>query len=134
MDLLQKNIPNYFHESELAGFESHLAEFSNTYLVLKLREQIIGGIGYEVRKSDHSGRINWFFLGPAFQHRGFGKEAAQICIQWLKKEPDVMKLIVRTSQHAFQFFEKLGYPLTEQKKDYWAPGFDLYHMERPVGN
>jgi ribosomal protein S18 acetylase RimI-like enzyme len=37
--------------------------------------------------------------------------------------------MVRTSQHAWRFFEKMGFELQKTEKNFWAPGFDLYQMK-----
>ena len=124
------NVPDYFHQTELSEFVSYLDVKAKTYCVIELNGEIIGGIGYEVRQSDRSGRINWMFLHPGFSGLGYGKEAALACISLLKTQQDVDVLIVRTSQFAFKFFEKLGYKLISQEKNYWAPGLDLYLMEQ----
>jgi hypothetical protein len=50
----------------------------------------------------------------------------------LKNEPEVDKLVVRTSQMASSFFEKFGFATTDIQKDFWAPGIDLHYME--MGN
>ncbi len=36
---------------------------------------------------------------------------------------------VRTSQHAFKFYQKCGFELQKVVKDYWAEAFDLYEMK-----
>jgi ribosomal protein S18 acetylase RimI-like enzyme len=44
----------------------------------------------------------------------------------------VKKLVVRTSQLAYKFFERLGYHLIRTEKDYWGKGLDLYLMEQVI--
>ena len=34
-----------------------------------------------------------------------------------------------TSQHAYQFYEKMGFELEKIEKEYWAKNFDLYIMQ-----
>tara|TARA_B110000305_G_scaffold133294_1_gene148824 strand:- start:481 stop:765 length:285 start_codon:yes stop_codon:yes gene_type:complete len=47
------------------------------------------------------------------------------------KDKRVEKLIVTTSQHSNNFFEKFGYHIIRIVKDYWGKGLDLYEMEQP---
>jgi hypothetical protein len=37
--------------------------------------------------------------------------------------------MVRTSQVAYQFYQKAGFDLEKIEKDFWAKGFDLYQMK-----
>ncbi|MHA7057839.1 hypothetical protein ACWGOQ_0011500 [Aquimarina sp. M1] len=34
--------------------------------------------------------------------------------------------VVRTSQFASKFYEKMGFALVKIEKDFWVDGFDLY--------
>jgi ribosomal protein S18 acetylase RimI-like enzyme len=38
-------------------------------------------------------------------------------------------IIVRTSQLAYKFYQKVGFELEKTEKDFWAKGFDLYQMK-----
>jgi len=49
-----------------------------------------------------------------------------------KPDPGVEKLVVTTSQLAYQFFEKFGYRFAQTEQDYWAPGLDLYRLEQKL--
>ena len=42
---------------------------------------------------------------------------------------EVETILVRTSQLAYQFYEKNGFVLEEMIKDYWAEGFDMFKMK-----
>jgi ribosomal-protein-alanine N-acetyltransferase len=42
---------------------------------------------------------------------------------------EIEKIIVRTSQITFPFYQKQGFRLKEKIDNYWAEGFDLYYME-----
>tara|TARA_B110000285_G_scaffold234402_1_gene311224 strand:+ start:2948 stop:3142 length:195 start_codon:yes stop_codon:yes gene_type:complete len=60
---------------------------------------------------------------------GIGRKLLNHRLSLLKSEKSIQKIIVRTSQITFLFYEKFGFELKEVKKDYWSKGFDLYHME-----
>ncbi len=90
---------------------------------------MVGGVGYHIKEDDHSGRVNWIFFHPNFTGKGLGTKAVEYCMHRLQTHPKIEKLIVRTSQLAFQFFEKFGYQIVKIEKDYWGEGLDLYLME-----
>lgn len=133
IDIFNHNTPKYFAKHELNEFLNYLqTPHANTYFVLEENDRIIGGAGYEIRKSDTSGRINWIFLHPDYKSTGNGRQVVEQLIQLIKADTSVDKLVVRTSQFAFAFFKKLGYKTLQIEKDHWAPGLDLYLMEQPI--
>ena len=132
LNIFKLNIPKYFDPIEINEFVNYLDIKGGTYFTVEFKNEIVGGIGYEVRESDESGRINWIFFHPDFSRLGLGKKAVEHCLAILKSNPKVDILIVRTSQLAYQFFEKCGYKLIETEKDYWAKGLDLYLMYQPI--
>lgn len=100
------NTPKYFAQHELDEFLNYLkTSHATTYFVVENNNRIIGGAGYEIRKDDNSGRINWIFLHPEFQNTGIGKKVTEQIIQLLKTNKTINKLIVRTSQFAYVFLK-----------------------------
>ena len=73
--------------------------------------------------------ISWDMLHPDFHGQKLGSHLLQYRLQVISTLPSVEKIIVRTSQHVYPFYEKNGFELLEIQKDYWAQGFDLYAME-----
>jgi len=128
-EILNLNVPEFFDLKEVDDFISYLEIKSDTYFTIENENEIIGGVGYEIRESDKSGRINWIFLHPDFSYTGQGRRAVEHCLIILRSDPIVEVLKVRTSQLAYEFFGKLGYKLTHSEKDYWAKGLDLFEME-----
>ena len=132
VEIFNLNVPKYFDSIELNEFVEYLKIKSDTYLTIEYENKIVGGVGYEVRESDRSGRINWIFLHPDHYGLGIGKQAAEHCLAILRSNTNVEKLVVRTSQLVYKFFEKLDYKLVLTEKDHWAKGLDLYLMEQPI--
>lgn len=130
IEIFNLNVPIYFAPHELNEFLSYLEIKSETYLCIYHENKIVGGVGYDYKEEDKSGRINWIFVHPNCKGFGLGKEAVEFCIAKLKEDGRVEKLIVRTSQLAYKFFEGFDYKLVKIEKDYWTPGLDLYLMER----
>jgi len=132
VDIFTLNVPKYFDPAEIKDFEDYLSSNAETYLTLEVESRIIGGTGYYVKEEDGSGRITWIFLHPEEAGKNYGKEVVTYCIEQLKADERVHKLVVTTSQHAYKFFEKFGYQVIQTEKNHWGLGLDLYLMEQPI--
>lgn len=132
VDIFTLNTPKYFAPEEVQDFEAYLAQQGDTYFTVEHQNEIVGGVGCYVKESDKSGRITWIFFHPNSSGNGLGTKAVTHCLNMLKLNPRVEKLVVTTSQLAYKFFGKFGYKLIKTEKDYWGKGLDLYLMERKL--
>lgn len=130
--VFRKHTPEMFAPGEVAVFKDYLERMPETYYSLLADEKVIGGAGLYYHEEDQSGRISWIFIDPAYLGQGLGRRLSEHCHNLLILDPRVQKLVVRTSQKAWQFFTRLGYQLISTESDYWGPGLDLYLMERPL--
>lgn len=128
LDIFKLNTPIFFALEEMEHLEDYLSKFPDTYLIIEKDNQIIGGLGYLFSDNDTKGSINWIFIHPDYYRKGIGQEAFDHCLTILKANPNLEKIIVRTSQLVYHFFEKFNFELVHTEKDYWADGFDLYVM------
>ena len=132
LKIFTANIPKYFAEKEINDFENYLELNAVTYLTIEVGNTIVGGTGYYINETDSSGRITWIFFNPSYAGLGLGRKSVEHCLNVLAKDNRVEKLIVRTSQLAYKFFEKFGFRITRFAKDYWGEGLDLYEMEMVI--
>lgn len=130
IEIFKLNTPKYFDPKEVFDFIDYLDQHGDTYFTIEHENKIVGGTGYYIKESDKSGRITWIFFHPDFAGQGLGKQSVAYCLDILKSNPDIEKLVVTTSQWAHRFFEKFGYQLVSTEKDFWGQGLDLYLMER----
>ncbi len=129
LNLLRLNTPEYFDPGEEKDFVDYLDHELDQYFVYELDSIIVGCGGLNFLKNEKEARISWDMIHPDYQGRGIGRTLTQFRIETAKRNPKVKLIVVRTSQITFPFYEKQGFKLTEVKKDFWAPGFDLYRME-----
>ena len=129
VQVFKRNVPQYFDKKEVKDFEAYLDQNRATYLTIELNQKIVGGTGYQVIKSDRSGRITWIFFDPDCSGQGLGRRAVEYCLTILSKDSHVDQFVVTTSQFAFRFFEKFGYKTTRTEENYWGEGLDLYEMK-----
>lgn len=129
MKLIRLNIPEYFAADEEEDFNRYLDNERELYYVLLLNNKIVGCGGINFADNKTTGKISWDILHPQYQGKSFGTQLLKHRIEKLKSIGSIQKITVRTSQLAYQFYEKQGFELKEIKKDYWAKGFDMYSME-----
>lgn len=127
--LLQMNIPQYFAPSEESDFIEYLDQELEDYFVVEDQGQIIGCGGVNYLPEAAQARISWDMIHPDFQGRGIGKKLTLHRIDHIQKKPEIREIVVRTSQLAFPFYQKLGFEIEKTEKDFWAEGFDLYQMK-----
>ncbi|MDF1696256.1 MAG: GNAT family N-acetyltransferase [Saprospiraceae bacterium] len=128
--LLEQNIPTYFHRSELIDFEAYLEQEREDYFVVEQDRLLIGAGGINYFHTEKKARISWDIVAPENQGKGIGRALLQHRLSFLKMNKDIDTVDVRTSQLTHRFYEKSGFILIDKKTDYWAPGFDLYHMRK----
>ncbi|GGH23009.1 GNAT family N-acetyltransferase [Sphingobacterium alkalisoli] len=128
LELLMLNTPKHFAESEYADFNKYLDTEIEQYFVVELDGIIVGAGGINFENNHKIGKISWDIIHPDFQGFGIGRKLLQHRIVLLKSISSIERILVRTSQFAFKFYEKNEFIVNEVHKDYWADGFDLYHM------
>jgi len=129
IELLRQNTPDYFDPSEERDFIKYLDHEVEDYFVYEEHSKIIGAGGINYFLEDKTARISWDIVNIESQGGGIGKKLTQYRINHLKRNPKIEMISVRTSQHAYKFYEKMGFELVKIKNDYWAQNFDLYLME-----
>lgn len=131
--LLQLNTPRYFAPEEEKDFIEYLEHHSQNYLVVEHSGRIIGAGGFNTGfDNGRTVRISWDIIHPDFQGKGIGTGLTLYRIEQIKKITGVTKIVVRTSQLACDFYQKMGFELESIEKDFWAKGFDLYQMKLMV--
>lgn len=129
IELLRLNTPKYFSPEEEKNLIHYLDNEIELYYVLELENRIIGSGGINFKEDNNIGYISWDFLHPEFQGQGLGTMILNYRIDILQEYKSIKKIIIRTTQLVYRFYEKAGFKVVEQVKDYWAEGFDMYKME-----
>ncbi len=130
--VLQRNIPAYFDASEEADFIVYLNQELERYFVAIANSTIVGAGGINFFRHEKTARLSWDFVHPDFHGMGIGRKLAQHRIELIRQDISVETIVVRTTQLVYPFYQKMGFMLQKIQKDYWAKGFDLYHMAMPA--
>jgi [ribosomal protein S18]-alanine N-acetyltransferase len=129
IDLLRLNTPKYFSVEEENDFVRYLDSEIESYFVIEKNQQIVGCGGINLNLEKRIGIISWGMIHPDLQGQKIGSELLKYRIDFLKRAYYLEKIVVRTSQLVFRFYEKHGFELKEIHRDYWAKELDMYLME-----
>lgn len=132
INLVRLNTPEFFAESEETDFIDYLENELEDYFVILENNTIIGSGGINYFPKEKVARISWDMIHPDFQGKGVGRALTEHRLNVIKNRNDVALVMVRTSQLAYQFYQKMGFELEKIEKNFWAEGFDLYQMIKPV--
>ena len=127
--LISLNTPTHFAVDEEEDLNKYLESEIELYYVLLYDEKIVGCGGINFADNNTTGKISWDIFHPGYQRKSLGTKLLKHRLNKLNSIDGIQKIIVRTSQVAYKFYEKHGFELIEIKKDYWAAGFDMYNME-----
>ena len=125
--IFDANTPRYFSLEERAWYADYLKNEVEDYFVLDKNGEVLGagGLNYE----EHWAVLSWGLIAPAYHGKGLGTQITQHRINFVKANTDASTLVVRTSQLTDEFYAKMGFSVTERKKDYWGKGMDLAFMK-----
>jgi ribosomal-protein-alanine N-acetyltransferase len=128
LEILRANTPQFFAPSEEEDFIEYLDREIEDYFVLQENGKVLacGGINYF--PEEETARISWDMVNFSSQGKGIGRKLMQHRISILKNKEEITFIVVRTSQHAHLFYEKMGFDLVIVGEDFWAEEFDLYEM------
>jgi [ribosomal protein S18]-alanine N-acetyltransferase len=129
LQLLRLNTPEYFAPEEEKDLVYYLDNEIDQYYVLEYNGMLVGSGSINFSHDKSLGKISWDIFHPAYQGKGLGGRLLKFRIGQLKALGHIKRISVRTSQVAYQFYEKQGFRVVETVKGYWADGFDLYRME-----
>jgi len=129
IELLKQNTPKYFDFSEEKDFENYLDNEVEDYFVYQEDSEIIGAGGINYFPNEKTARISWDMVAPSSQGKGIGTILTEYRLNYLKENLNVEQIIVRTTQLAYPFYEKLGFELERTESKFWSENFDLYQMK-----
>ena len=129
LEIFRLNTPDFFDSNEEGDLIEYLEHLRDDYFVIEYGGKVVGAGGLNFMDDKITARLSWDMIDPAVQGKGLGSQLVVHRIQQIKKTPKIKVLTVRTSQVAHKFYAKFGFILITVVKDYWALGFDLYHME-----
>jgi ribosomal-protein-alanine N-acetyltransferase len=132
LGLFLENCPKYFDPSEQKDLIFYLENEIEQYYVIALNDEIIGAGGINFSQDKSSAIISWDFIKPEHHGKGYGQKLLAHRLTFVRAIQGVKSITVRTSQLTDKFYAKSGFIVIDQKKDYWAPGYDLVQMSMNI--
>ncbi len=128
MLLMKKLVPTYFAPAEVEDYRAYLNQEVEDYFVVEKAGKLLaaGGINYFL--DQQMARLSWDFVDLDVHGKGIGRLLTQHRLDLLQAHPQVQRIQIRTSQLAYQFYQKFGFELQKTESDFWATGLDLYQM------
>lgn len=130
LNLITLNTPSFFAIHERDELDEYLMKYIELYYIVRHQGEIVGAAGINFENNGQHATMSWDIIHPDFQGKGIGSLLVKHRFAILAGYPKVRKILSRTSQLTYPFYEKHGFTTVDTKKDHWAPGLDLYAMER----
>lgn len=132
--IFKLNTPHYFAEEEEDDFKNYLNKELEDYFIIEKEGKIVGCGGLNYGSTDRTvAGLSWGMIHPDFHGQGLGTILAQHRITFVQEHHSEVAIIrVRTSQHTYRFYEKMGFTLEEVTRGYWAKDLDLYDMKMDI--
>ena len=137
--IFDSNTPLYFDPSEkeylenwLTGKDEGRHSYKNNiaehFYVLEHEGTIAGCGGFYIPETKPVGNMVWGMIDNRYHKLGLGKALFQYRIEQAKNLYPYCSIILDTTQHTYQFFEKLGFTVTQITHDAYGPGLHRYDM------
>lgn len=130
--VFDSNVPTFFAAQErekFRGFLNRLAPPYYYFVICDANEQIVACGGMKLKPSNHSAMLRWDMVSREFHHQNIGTFLSISCLHLISQDPDIQMTNLHTSQHSYQFYEKLGFVVQQITPDGIVPGMDEYYME-----
>lgn len=137
LEIYQSNCPQYFLEKETEDFIDWLSKTKeHPYWVMEEHSQIVGCGGiYNAKPTDkikpdveNEVGFAWGMIHQKFHKRGYGKQLSLFRINYLENHYPNRPIVLRTSQHTYQFFQKIGFETLKLEENGFGGGLDKYIM------
>lgn len=131
LEILQSNIPEYFHEGDIVEFARFLKNLPGPFFVVVHPNASLiacGGIAFGLTTSTEAILCYGMVIRSQI-HQGIGTELLRKRLEFfLPRAPQVERIAVNTTQKTEGFFRKFGFSVVEREMDGFGPGLDRVSM------
>ena len=134
LELFGGNRPKFFDASELPLFIDFLDNFSDEYFVLELEGVVVACGGWYHKAATSEARLCWGMVGYDLHKKGYGSELLTYRLREIAKNKAIQNILMDTSQHAVEFFQRFGFTVSDIKKDAYGPGLHRHDLKLSLNN
>ena len=111
------------------GFLNKLTPPYHYYIVRDTSKQIVACGGVKFETSNHFAMLRWDMVASQFHNQNIGTFLTLSRLFFISQNPDVQMVNLHTSQHTYQFYERLGFVAQHVTPNGIVEGMDEYYME-----
>ncbi len=129
--ICRSNIPKYVLPHEEADFLDFLArhqQYDCRYIVLEHAGRVIAWGGLYLQSDKQQETMCWGLVHRKWHLRGLGRYMVLYRLSWLRQHPEIDLVKMDTTQHTFQFFEKLGFEVQKVERNHYGSGLHRYDL------
>jgi ribosomal protein S18 acetylase RimI-like enzyme len=139
LEVFDSNGTDFFTHQEADLFKRWLNRAyemeDNYYYVIEEDGEILGCGGFYVNLVDKQATLAWGMVKKEFHKKGLGEQLLRYRIEKIiSLMPEGKIITLDTTQQTFEFFEKLGFEVTNVRKGYYRKDLDRYDMELKIEN
>lgn len=140
LGIFDSNCPPYFDASEKTPFSKFLDSLqtgipvypsiqANHFFVVIQQQKLVGCGGYYTVTNQNQIRLSWGMVHKKLHHKKIGQHLTQYRIQQAHLHYPNYNVALDTSQHTVGFYQKMGFQITRQVENGYAPGLHKFEME-----
>jgi hypothetical protein len=132
LSTFDSNVPLFFASEEREKFRSFLYRLTPPYyyfVVHNAKEEIVACAGMKLEFSNHSAMLRWDMVAREFQYQRIGTFLTMSRLYLLSQYSEIQMVNLHTSQHSYQFYEKMGFILQHFVPNGIIDGMDEYYLE-----
>jgi len=132
LSVFDSNVPFSFAPQERETFQSFLERLAppfSYFIVRDNHEKVVACGGIRLRLSERSAWLRWNMVTREFHKQKIGTFLTLSRLHRICQYADIQVANLCTSQHSYQFYEKIGFSVQKIIPDGIVPGMDEYFME-----
>ncbi|MGI8405477.1 MAG: GNAT family N-acetyltransferase [Thermomicrobiales bacterium] len=135
MHVFDSNTPTFFAPHERATFVTFLTTLPGPFWVARdVRSRaVIGCGGVSLTDEGRTAWLRWGMVHAARHNEGIGTQLLQTRLEWIHRQPTIMRVRIATTEQVRGFFERMGFAVVAVSVDGFGRGASRYDLELTVG-